>query len=178
VSTRLGNRDRGVRFCDLDGDGICELIVGNSEQPAVYQWLAASHVWKRLPFTLPDGTALVDAQGHDAGCRLVDIDEDGHPDVVFSNADRCSLHLFRSMSDGWSRKIWAVARSDGNRIPMIVRADGTNNGVWFKYAHLWAQNEDTGETIQLDGKQIRIPVEGHTYRSLLDGDPRPSAGTQ
>ncbi len=27
---------------------------------------------------------------------------------------------------------------------MIVRADGTNNGVWFKHRDMWVQNEDTG----------------------------------
>jgi hypothetical protein len=27
---------------------------------------------------------------------------------------------------------------------MIVRADGTNNGAWFSYGHMWVQNEETG----------------------------------
>ena len=133
VFTRLDGKDGGVRLFDVGGDGICELIVGNSQQSAVYQWLPDRHAWTRLSFTLPDGTAVVDAEGRDAGCRFVDIDEDGHLDVVFSNADRYSLHLFCSMTEGWSRKVFAGVRSDERAIPMIVRGDGTNNGVWFKY---------------------------------------------
>jgi hypothetical protein len=30
---------------------------------------------------------------------------------------------------------------------VIVRPDGTNNGAWLKYDHLWVQNEDTGGTL-------------------------------
>ena len=67
---------------------------------------------------------IVDAQGRDAGCRLVDIDEDGRADVVFSNAQRYSLHLFVSMAQGWSRMIVAGQRGDANAIPAMVRADG------------------------------------------------------
>jgi hypothetical protein len=90
------------------------------------------------------GTAIVDDQGATPGLRFVDIDEDGRADVVFSNADRYSLHLFTSMDDGWGRKVVGGPREEGGRIPMIVRADGTNNGAWFKFRHMWVQNEQTG----------------------------------
>lgn len=170
VATCKNGKDRGVRLCDLNNDGICELIVGNPDQRGVFQWLPRQHAWKRLPFALPESTILVDAEGRDAGCRLVDIDEDGHFDVVFSNGDGYSLHLFTSMSNGWSRKVLTSKRTDGNLIPMIVRGDGTNNGVWFKYRHLWVQNEDTGENVQLDGRPGRIPVECQSYTTLLKGD--------
>jgi putative membrane-bound dehydrogenase-like protein len=161
--------DRGVRMRDLDGDGVCELIVGNPNQQAVFSWSADRHSWQRLPFTLPAGTAIVDAQGRDAGLRLVDIDEDSHADVVFSNADHYSLHVFISMTQGWSRKILEGPQNAQSPIPPIVRADGTNNGVWFKYRHLWLQNEDTGGKEKPSQSLIR------SYTKLLDGDAEPPA---
>lgn len=173
VATARAGRDQGVRLVDLDRDGICELIVGNESQQAVFQWLADKHAWRKLPFALPVGTALVDCQGRDAGLRLVDINEDGHPDVVFSSAGRYSLHLFVSMREGWSRQILASQRSErGNGIPMIVRADGSNNGAWFKYGHMWLQNEDVGERVTLQGRPTLIPIDSRSYAKLLNGGAR------
>ncbi len=142
VYTARGGIDQGVRMRDLSGDGISELIVGGPEGSAVFRWTGSG--WTRLPFTLPDGTAIVDARGRDAGLRFVDVDRDGHADVVFSDAQRYSLHRFRSLEEGWSDTILASPRAEGDCIPMIVRADGTNNGAWFCDRFMWVQNEYTG----------------------------------
>src|SRR5205807_10437156 len=111
VLTSHKGRDRGVRLRDLDGDGCCELIVGNDKEQAVFSWSSPSPPaplrrsggeggkkapsppapppqrgegrkggWTKLPFKLPEGTALVTADGKDSGLRFVDIDEDGHDD--------------------------------------------------------------------------------------------------
>ena len=56
---------------------------------------------------------------------------------------------------------------------MIVRADGTNNGVWFTHRHLWVQNEDTGKAATFNGTPGWIPTESLLYRMLLNGDIRP-----
>lgn len=168
VMSSVGGRDRGVRLRDLDNDGLCELIVGNSRQQGIFQWSAEHHAWKKLPFSLPADTTIVDDEGRDAGLRFVDTDEDGAADVVFSNAQRYSLHLFHSMSDGWSRKIHATQRSEGDVIPMIIRADGSNNGVWFKYRHLYVQNEETGAVLPNH-------IDSRSYRQLIVGDIEPPA---
>jgi len=165
--TSAGGRDRGVRLRDLEGDGLGELIVGNPDEQGVFRW-QPGRGWARLPFALPAGTAIVDAQGRDAGLRLVDVDEDSHPDVVFSNATSYSLHLFVSMAEGWSREILSGSRGDPGEIPMIVRADGTNNGAWFKYRHMYVENEQTG------GKRPDH-MESRSYTALLDGDIEPPA---
>jgi putative membrane-bound dehydrogenase-like protein len=144
VYTVRDGRDRGVRFCDLDGDGVCELIVGNPRQSAVFRRRGQAGGWQRLPFGLPAGTTIVDDQGRDAGLRLVDPDVDTHPDVVFSDAQRFGVYRFVSLASGWSQTMISGRRGDAGEIPMIVRADGTNNGVWFKDNHMWVQNEDTG----------------------------------
>ncbi|NOX56743.1 MAG: polysaccharide deacetylase family protein [Planctomycetes bacterium] len=160
ILTALGGRDRGVRLRDCDGDGRCELLVGNPEQNAVFSW-STRHGWQRLPFALPAGTRIVDPHGRDAGLRFVDINEDGYDDVIFSNAEKYSLNLFVSTEQGWSREVLSGVPSRGDdAIPMIVRADGTNNGVWFSYGHLWVQNEDTGK-IKPDH------VDSRSYQQLL-----------
>ncbi|MCH8043021.1 MAG: neutral/alkaline non-lysosomal ceramidase N-terminal domain-containing protein [Planctomycetes bacterium] len=143
VLTSAGGKDRGVRLRDLDGDGTSELIVGNPSQSAVFRWNAGDKKWSRLDFQLPPGATIVDAAGRDAGLRFVDVNEDGHDDVIFSNESRYSLHLFESIETGWSTEVLAGARGTGKTdLPMIVRA-GSNNGAWFHSKHLWVQNENT-----------------------------------
>ena len=75
------------------------------------------------------------------------------------------------MSDGWSQTILARQRGGRNEIPMIVRADGTNNGAWFKDRHMWLQNEDTG------GKQLPTHMESRSYATLLDDNVEPPGGS-
>ena len=163
VHTSRGGADLGVRLRDLDGDGITELIVGNPKQNGVFAWDSKRDRWQRRPMGLPEGTVIVDQAGRDAGLRFVDVDEDGRADVVFSNAQRYSLHLFLSIQEGWGRTILAGKRGGQETIPMIVRADGTNNGAWFNYRHMWVQNEDTG-------KSKPDHVDGRSFTELLVRD--------
>ncbi|MFO7904885.1 MAG: FG-GAP-like repeat-containing protein [Pirellulaceae bacterium] len=160
VHTSLAGGDKGARLRDLDGDGVCELIIGGPRRQAVFRW-AGRGGWTRLPFALPPETSIVDDQGRDAGLRFVDMDEDGHADVVFSNADRYSLHRFTSTDDGWGHRILGGPRTDGGCIPMIVRGDGTNNGAWFSFRHMWVQNEETG------ARYTPSQTESRSYEALL-----------
>lgn len=130
------------RLRDLDCDGICELLITPEQGDVVLLALGKDHRWRRLPFTLPVGAAIVDAQKRDAGLRFIDIDEDGDLDALFSNESQFSLHLFESIEKGWSREILRGKPGDERTIPPIVR-NGTNNGAWFHSRHLWVQNEDT-----------------------------------
>ncbi len=171
VMTSIGGRDRGVRLLDVDGDGICELVVSNEKQNAVFRWTPGGKApWERLPFGLPAGTSIVTAEGGDAGFRWVDLDGDGRRDIVFSNAERRSVHLFTSTATGWSRTTLAAGQGDPRAIPPIVRADGSNNGVWFKYGHLHVQNENVGMDVEIKGRSVRIPSEARAFASLLDGN--------
>ena len=160
--TSENGRDRGVRLHDLDGDGRCELILSNEKQNAIFAWEPSKQRWTKQPFALPAETAIVDAQGRDAGLRLIDVDGDGHADVLFSNDDHYSLHLFTSMKDGWSKQIRAGKRGDGqsNDIPPLVR-NGTNNGGWFLDRTLWVQNEDTA--------RLADQVDRRSFAQLLEG---------
>jgi len=127
--------DAGLRFRDLDGDGITELIVGTATENGVYQWQEG---WKRLDFTLPEGVRFINAAGQDLGLRFVDLDEDGDDDIVFSNQDLSGVYLFQDLKTGWGPSTLAA----GETIPAIT-VDGKNNGVWFHSRHLWMMNEHT-----------------------------------
>lgn len=142
VQTARDGQDTGVRLRDIDADGQCELVAGGAARPAVFRWSRGESQWQQLPASLPPGTSIVDAQGRDAGLRFVDVNQDGYDDVLFSNEQRYSLHLYDPGTGSWDREISAGQREQGSAIPMISRS-GTNNGVWFADGYLWVQNEDT-----------------------------------
>ena len=152
VATHQKGRDGGVRLRDLDGDGICEIIVGRPHFSAVYQ--RQDSEWKKLPFSLPEPFSIVTKTGEDAGLRFADLNGDGREDVIFSNGRHYGTRLLESLTKGWSLVgLEGVREGDGvgeqhsrnqNVLPPIVRADGTNNGAWLKRNHLYWQNEDTG----------------------------------
>lgn len=115
---------------------------------------------------LPQGVKLLDDQGRDNGVRFVDLNGDGHDDIVFSNAERYGVYIYNPTEKknvdwrvGWTFTMREGKAGDANSIPQIVRADGTNNGVWFKHGSMWVQNEDTDK---LPGVVRRI-----TYEQLL-----------
>jgi putative membrane-bound dehydrogenase-like protein len=113
---------------------------------------------------------IVDAEGRDAGLRFVDIDRDGYDDVIFSNAERYSLHLFVPAPKphlgwyyGWSQIVRAGKRGDANAIPMIVRGGEHNhNGAWFHSGQMWIQNEETAD--------LPDRVDRRSYAQLLAFD--------
>lgn len=160
IVTGRAGIDRGVRLDDLDADGCCELLVGNETQQAVFTWDNQRHQWSKAPYSLPGEATFVDASGNDRGLRLIDVNDDLRPDVLFSNEAHNSLHLFADNATGWSREVIDAPRSEDDRIPMIVRGD-TNNGAWFHGRELWVQNEDTARLADL--------VQRRSFNELLDG---------
>lgn len=169
VWTSRGGRDQGVRLADLDGDGLCELLVGNPKQQAVFAWSEAQHTWRRLAWAIPPGTGFVDRQGRDAGARLVDLDGDGRLDLVFSDSKRCSVYRLVSLEKGWGEPVMAKAQGQPGALFPFVRADGTNNGAWFKRGRVWLQNEDTG------GVELPSQAASRSFAELLGrgGSARP-----
>lgn len=146
-------RGAGVRVRDVDQDGRMDVTdAGSADRPPLPKY--------------PPELASMDELALAAGLRLVDLDEDGHLDAVFSNPERYSIHLFVSEGQGSWRELLSGKRGDRPteaELPPFVRADGTNNGVWFKHGHLWVQNEDTGG--KLPGH-----VDSRSFATLLGGD--------
>ena len=55
-------------------------------------------------------------KGRDAGLRFVDLDEDGHVDVVFSNDEDYGIYLFDPTAKGWTRKVMAGKAGEPGRL--------------------------------------------------------------
>lgn len=142
LATAESGIDQGLRLRDLDGDGQCELLYASARVQVVFRWNASAQTWERLPWSTPEGVALVDAQGRDAGLRLVDIDEDGTLDLLFADETRYLLYLFEGIERGWDRRVLSGRAGDERSIPPFVLG-GTNAGGWIADRHIYWQNETT-----------------------------------
>jgi putative membrane-bound dehydrogenase-like protein len=113
---------------------------------------------------LPPGARLLDEKQRDAGLRFVDLDEDGHLDILFSNDRDYGIYLFDPTARGWTRKVMAGNAGEPRALPKIVR-EGINNGFFVHSRSLWWQNEDTAELPNL--------VDRRSFNELLkDVEPR------
>ena len=140
--TSIDGIDRGVRFRDLDGDGLSDLIVNNESQNAVFLAPRDQHEWRPAPFALPKKGCLVDAHGTDQGLRFVDLDEDGDDDLVYSSDREFWIRLFEGPAKGWSKVVLEGKAGSPGALPPIVR-QGRLNGVWFHSGAMILANEFT-----------------------------------
>ena len=144
VEIRHGFRDALLH--DVHSDGETE-VIGQQRNEAGKPIVVVRSLSGTSTLNCPDSLVLWDEQGRDAGLRFVDVNEDGFDDILFSNGERYSLHLWNDEQEGWSIKVIDGQRGQdggmGPVIPMVVRPDGTNNGAWFHSRHMWVQNEDT-----------------------------------
>lgn len=90
---------------------------------------------------LPAGVSLVDEQGRDNGVRFVDINGDGHEDIVFSNTKSYGVYLFNDVekknlgwSLGWPHMIREGKAGEPNALPLT-----TGNDVIFKEGAMWVK---------------------------------------
>jgi putative membrane-bound dehydrogenase-like protein len=109
--------------------------------------------------------------------RLVDIDNDGDLDFLYSNEEACGLLLFEGHDKGWSKTVYAsprpIAVDNGIwPIPPFTttkwkkREDQWNQvtydqGAWFHSRHIWWQNENTDKLPDL--------VDRRSFNDLLQG---------
>ncbi|WP_197169485.1 PVC-type heme-binding CxxCH protein [Novipirellula galeiformis] len=153
IRTSVAGADQGVRLRDLDGDGVSEVIVGNSQDRQILK-RRDDGTWQSTPDPMP--FAIVDDLGRDNGVRFVDFDKDGHDDVIISNGADTAIQLYDVDTGGFTRRV-----KDLNDVPLIVR-EGTNNGVWFAADHMWVQNEDTHRLPDLVDRRSFLELLGRT----------------
>ncbi len=142
----VDERDNHIRLVDQNGDGMLDVVKGFPEdgggKSGVPDILTGNSEIGGARAQLPPGAKLADEHGRDAGLRLVDLDEDGHLDVVFSNDQEYGIFLFDLAAKDWSRKVMAGTAGSPGALPRIAK-NGTDNGFFVHSRHLWWQNEDT-----------------------------------
>jgi putative membrane-bound dehydrogenase-like protein len=117
----------GVAIDDVHGG-----IHVTSEKPPFFQ---------KAKFELPPGAILRNRVG-DSGLRIIDIDGDGYPDIVFSNREEFSVYLFTDLKHGWSRKVIAGKAGEPGALPPIAIND-KNQGFFVHGRSLCWINEAT-----------------------------------
>lgn len=165
----LRKMDTGLRVRDLDRDGLHEVILGSDGEGQVLKWDNTNRTWQSEDYSLPDGMTMVDERGRDNGVRFVDVNGDGYDDLLQSNEERYSLHLYipeivLGFARGWSRTVTDRRRTGqlGEIPPFVREGEYRHNGAWFHSGHLWVQNEETAHLPDL--------VDRRSFDSLLAGD--------
>jgi putative membrane-bound dehydrogenase-like protein len=137
--------------------GVPAILAANDKEQAVFLRSKETGKYVKAPFTLPPGARLA-GPDKDHGLRLIDLDEDGYVDVVFSNEEEHGIYLFNDLEKGWSRKVMAGKAGEPGALPMISR-NGTNNGFFVHSRSLWWQNESTN--------LLRDHVDRRSFNELL-----------
>ena len=170
-----GSLDAGRRLRDFDGDGLCELLSSKARGTTIYRWSEETARWTKAELAWPNGVALVDQDGFDAGLRFVDLNGDGFDDLVFSDEERAVVHLWAKNVNpglgwkaGWSHVVRTEKTEPGvpRLVPPIVRAgEHRSNGAWFRDGKMFVQNEDTAK--------LGNVVEMRTFKELIAFDTPP-----
>jgi putative membrane-bound dehydrogenase-like protein len=155
--------DNHVRLFDFDKDGYMDVF-----GTVTRTWDSRSRTWVQQPAgrfsTLPMGGVHITENGKGiVGLRHVDLDEDGHPDRVYSNDQEYGIFLFDPATKGWTRKVMAGKAGDPGALPKIVK-DGTDNGFFVHSRSLWWQNEETAK--------LPDHVDRRSFNDLLRNVPR------
>jgi RHS repeat-associated protein len=110
-----------AQFMDLSGDGQPDLVVLDSPTPGFYE-KGDGPSWNTFrPFT-----SRLNRSVADPNVRLVDLDGDGHTDVLITEDDALTWH--RSLAeDGFGPARRVPKTSDEERGPALIFADGTQS---------------------------------------------------
>jgi len=159
---------RNIKTCiiDVNGDGNMDIVRARENDTRVRAWDSTHKRWRDgdsrevnlvrmalqreivdsvrrpLPPAIEDLT-----QKNESSLKFVDINDDGHSDVVFSGNDRCGCWLFDPVTRAYGIEILHQRRGTDSdfeiELPPFVREDGTDNGFFVKDRHLCWINEDT-----------------------------------
>lgn len=108
-------------------------------------------------------SAAAESPDKKPGARLIDINADGHPDVIVSNPQEYGVYLYvpkerakknLQWEEGWSQVLREGKPGDANSLPLITRADGTETGVTFHDNAMWI--EPTKQRIPFS-ELLRVP---------------------
>jgi RHS repeat-associated protein len=117
----LALADGRAQFMDLAGDGQPDLVVLDGPTPGLYEHDDEEGWQPFRPFTAP-----LNRDGRDPNLRFVDLDGDGHADVLITEDDAFVWHP--SLAEQGFGPAQRVAQAlDEEKGPRLVFADGTQS---------------------------------------------------
>lgn len=160
--------DNGISLFDVTHSGYAGVLIHQGKRIEVRNWDSKTRKWTRidsvfvekmleegqrhLPLKVPLPPQVnLPSFRHDGG-RLIDLDQDGQLDIVFSNEKEFGVYLFTDMQKGWSRKVIAGKQGEPGAIPPIA-VNGTDNGFFVHGRTLYWQNEHTSHLKDLVDKR-------------------------
>ena len=121
----------------------------NTFSTSVYGWNAARPQWTRLATQIPEPVARGLSEPGMPRVRFVDLDEDGHDDLLLSksgNAEAADANLQCWLMNWLSNQAPVQVELPAALETMpFTRADGSDNGFFVRDRHLYWQNEDTNQ---------------------------------
>ncbi|MCX4985882.1 SpvB/TcaC N-terminal domain-containing protein [Streptomyces sp. NBC_00572] len=110
----------GAEFVDLAGDGLVDVVVTSGSAPGLYEHDEAEGWQPFRPFT-----SLPSAPLNASNARVVDLDGDGHADVLVT--EDTSLVWYRSLAEeGFEAARQLAVAADEEQGPRAVFSDGTH----------------------------------------------------
>ncbi|MHA7291289.1 SpvB/TcaC N-terminal domain-containing protein [Arthrobacter sp. MDT3-24] len=111
----------GAQFMDLAGDGQPDLVVMEGPTPGLYEHDQAEGWQPFRPFT-----SQLNLDTRDPNVKFVDLDGDGHADVLITEDDTFIWHTSLA-EDGFGPMQRVAQALDEERGPRVVFADGTQS---------------------------------------------------
>jgi putative membrane-bound dehydrogenase-like protein len=118
----------------------------------------------------------------DSGARFVDLNGDGHEDIVVSNPREYGVFLFvpkerakknLQWDEGWSQVLREGKAGDANSLPLMVDANGRDQGVIFKDHAMWIEAAKKkiafSELLKVPGPAPKSPQESLKALKLKAG---------
>lgn len=122
------------------------------------------------------------ARAADSGARFVDLNGDGHEDIVLSNPREYGVFLFvpkerakanLQWHEGWSQVMREGKAGDANSLPLMIDAEGQELGVTFRDDAMWIektkQRVPFTELLRVPGPAPRSPQESLKALKLKPG---------